>query len=331
MDFSSLSADTAHRFRAVAELLHEHGQQLPTRPKLLDVGGYPGTFAREFTTLYPRWQAITLDQPKENLPDYVSASGAKIPFPDASFDAVISVDTYEHIAPGERERFLQEICRVSGGIVVLAAPFHHEATAAVERILDLSHQKLFGLPHPWLHEHVQYGLPPLMKTVGGWPPGFGIVELRSSYDLQSWTSWQALSMFRKLKGDMDKAWNAFDSACAESMTPAVTRVPYRWIFVAKRGEKSIDVAAGRIPPPEAGQEVVELARLYSRMLEISAGEAVAKAESGGSIAVEERLKQAMQASEAQIAQLKAQIARQRKAPSSDSILRPGAFFRLFKR
>lgn len=318
MDFSSLSADAAHRFRAVAQLLHRHGQTISaTRPRLLDVGGYPGTFAREFTTAYPRWQAITLDQPKENLPQYISASGAKIPFPDGSFDAVVSIDTFEHVPPQERDLFLAELCRVSSGITILCAPFHHDSVAAVEKLLDACHQKIFNVPHPWLHEHVQNGLPQLMKTIGAWPANFGLLEVKQSYDLQAWATWQALSLFRKLKGEVDKVWQAFDAASAATMTPAISSVPYRWILVGRSGEHTIDLPATLMPAPSAGQEVIELTRLFCRMLELTASETTERAEAASTLAVEERLKQAIAATEAQLAATKTRP----RSPSSDSVRR----------
>ncbi|MCC6548117.1 methyltransferase domain-containing protein [Candidatus Sumerlaeota bacterium] len=334
MDFTTLSADAAHRFRAVAQLLHRHGQTISaTRPRLLDVGGYPGTFAREFTTAYPRWQAITLDQPKENLPQYVSASGSKIPFPDGSFDAVVSIDTFEHVPPAERELFLSELCRVSGGVVILAAPFHHDSVATVEQLLDTTHQKLFNVPHPWLHEHVQNGLPQLMKTIGAWPVNFGLVEVKQSYELQAWVTWQALSLFRKLKGEVDKSWQAFDAASAASPAPTPSSVPYRWILVGRRGEHTIDLPVSITAPAGTGQEVIELTRLYCRMMEVVAAETTSRAELGATLVVEERLKQAILATEQQLAQAKVRP----RSASSDIVRRPhqggitDSIYKLFKR
>lgn len=334
VDFSNLSADAAHRFRAVAELLHAHGKQMPARPKLLDVGGYPGTFAREFTFAYPRWQAMTLDQPKESIPNYTSGSGTNIPFPDESFDAVVSVDTFEHVPPRDRETFVAELCRVSTGLVLLAAPFHHDAVAAVERLLDATHRKVFETPHPWLHEHVSYGLPPLPMTLATWPTDFSVVDLRGSYDLQAWLTWQAMSLFRKLKGEVDRSWEAYDAACAAGPTPKVSAIPYRWVIVAQRGKRVRDFPGGVMPPPGVATETVELARLYCRMLEVTAGELDVKADAAASVFIEERLKQALYAAEVQIAQNQS-----RSSSTSDSLPRPGGepaqrssgFRRLFKR
>ncbi len=317
LDFSKLSADTAHRFRAVAEQLVSFATSFPEQPTLLDVGGYPGTFCREFVATRPRWSATTLDTPKENLPNYVSGSGAKIEFPDESFDAVTSIDTLEHIPSKDRPAFLGELCRVSKQIVVVAAPFYHPSTAGVEGLLNSTHEKVFGSPHPWLHEHVQYGLPNLQEVVKTWPEGFGIVDIRPSYELQAWLTWQALSLFKKLRGDFDNVWDGFDNQLAESPTPKISTVAYRYLIVAERGAESIEIADRLIAPPQSGLEVVELARMYCRMLEMLSNEpkneATQQLPSG---MVDQRLKQALNAAEAEVQRL------QKKLEEKDSEQKP---------
>lgn len=324
MDVSALSADTAHRYRVVGELLRAWGQEsaLPA-PTFLDVGGYPGTFTRTFTAAYPRWIGHTLDTPKEDLPNYTSGSGQKLPFPDQSFDAVVTIDTFEHIPAGDRQAFAAELCRVARHLVILAAPFYHNATATVERLLDQAHEKAFGVPHPWLHEHVQYGLPHLETTLGGWSESFGVTDVVQSYDLMAWTTWQALSLLRKRSGDLDNAWNAFDSASAGIAAPRVGQVPYRYAIVAKRGAKGRTLVPGMFPDPNAGREVIELARLYARMLEGSG--APAAAGSNATPVIEQRLKDALKAAEEEIVRLKgAPNAPAPPAPPPSSASRPSA-------
>lgn len=308
MDFSGLSADTAHRFRAVAEALHSFAEDFPAEPRVLDVGGYPGTFARHFKASYPRWKVTTLDRPEDNLPDYVHGTGAKIDFADKSFDAVTSIDTLEHIPPAERAAFLSELCRVSKSVVIVAAPFHHPATADVERLLDGLHRKIFNIPHPWLHEHVEHGLPDIHKTLAMLPKGYAVEDLQASYDLQSWLVWQALSLYRKLEGEIDNAWLGFDKVFATAPTPEITSVPYRYLIVARRGGRALNLSGGFTPEPDAGQEAVELARLFCRMMEVLSGKV------GGEVTavlptrlVDERLKEALKAAESEILRLKARL------------------------
>jgi hypothetical protein len=173
--------------------------------RVLDVGGHPGTFAHLLRHSFPAWEVVTVDQlPGSDLTHYVQASGADLPFPDASFDAVISSDTLEHVAPGERASFLAELRRVARRLLVLCAPMAHPATAGIERQLDDAHCRLTGRPHPWLGEHVAYGLPRAEDVVEAWS------DLPMRYEpnapLESWMTWQWLALIHEQSGALDEVW-----------------------------------------------------------------------------------------------------------------------------
>lgn len=307
MDFSSLPADTAHRFRAVADILKSRAPKLPDQPKLLDVGGYPGTFARVISSTMPRWQTTTVDKPAETLPDYVSYTGGRLPFETDSFDAVVSIDTFEHLAPGDRGNFLSELCRVGKSLVVLAAPFHHESTAAAERILANAWEKLFRSPHPWLDEHVRHGLPVLELSVAGIPSSHGVTEVLPSYDLSAWVMAQSLSILRKRHGALDNAWKGYEAAFATAPTPAVTSVPYRWVVVAESGEPARDFRGRLTPGSEMGGDALELARLFGRLMELETGELSERAGLVAPLLIETRLKEALAAAEQEVLRLQNEL------------------------
>jgi hypothetical protein len=318
MDVSTLPADTARRYRAVADLLLRYGKGVThANPSLLDVGGYPGTFARAFVASWPRWHATTLDQVSDNLPDYVTASGAKIPYEDQSFSAVTSIDTLEHVPGDKREDFLGELCRVSSDLVILAAPFHHPSVAAVEKQLSSAYEAAFRTPHPWLDEHVRFGLPEIDQVVQCWPASHGVVEVVSSYDLGEWLTWQALSILNKLKGDTDNAWKILDQAWAAVPAPLPISVPYRWLIVARRGARGMDYRGVLSLPAELGQEHVETARFYARMIELVAADSIRSAQNDAPLLIEQRLKDALVANEQEIDRLKGGVTAQRpESPSA---------------
>ncbi|TAJ07293.1 MAG: class I SAM-dependent methyltransferase [Nitrospirae bacterium] len=81
-----------------------------------------------------------------------------LPFPDASFDAVIAVDMFEHLPASVRDRALREMARVARSSVVIAVPCGQRAMD-MEKRLDRYHRKRFGLSNRWLVEHWEHGLP----------------------------------------------------------------------------------------------------------------------------------------------------------------------------
>jgi SAM-dependent methyltransferase len=91
-----------------------------------------------------------------------------LPFADASFGTVLSLDTLEHIPRPDRADFVAELARVSADRVVVACP-SSEAQAS-----DDFFRNLMGEPPPiWLAEHYEMGLPTpeeiaaCMKAVDG--------------------------------------------------------------------------------------------------------------------------------------------------------------------
>lgn len=90
----------------------------------------------------------------------VRASATALPFGDAAFDLVVSMDMLEHLHPADRATAVREMLRVAkpGALVVCGAPAGRAAEWA-DRWLDTLHRKRFGASHPWVGEHIEYGLP----------------------------------------------------------------------------------------------------------------------------------------------------------------------------
>lgn len=305
----------------MAELLDGFSRELPEEPTLLDVGGYPGTFVREFTVDRPEWKATTLDRPDEELTNYVSGSGERLPFDDNTVDVVISIDTLEHVPREGRGNFVNELTRVSKSLVILAAPFHHNATANVERLLDRAHRDLFGEAHPWLGEHVEHGLPSLERTVAHWPKSFPVVDVRRSYELGAWVTWQAMSLARKVRGELDPVWERYDSVYAETTTPPINSVPYRYVVIAQKGSDNRPVEEVMMPSPDAGKDVIALARLFCRMLELTGPDGQGTGTEFTLNAIDARLKEALAAAEQEVGRLRVELAQSHKPSSPFSKLR----------
>jgi hypothetical protein len=132
------------RHRAAARLL---GTGIRTA---LDVGG-EGMMARfrrdvRFTTANIK-KADTL------------ASAERLPFRDECFDAVVSIDTLEHLPREIRTKAVTEMVRVARKRVVVAAPLGTEEHMAFERRLLEELTRANAADTGYLAEHVRYGLP----------------------------------------------------------------------------------------------------------------------------------------------------------------------------
>jgi ribosomal protein S27E len=99
--------------------------------------------------------------------------GERLPFAAASFDTVVSMDTFEHVPPSKRKHFLEELLRVAASKVVISFPADQQgrdADAVMQRTIMSA-----GLGSPrWLHEHEEHGIPksaewePILNGLAGW-------------------------------------------------------------------------------------------------------------------------------------------------------------------
>jgi ubiquinone/menaquinone biosynthesis C-methylase UbiE len=157
--------DTALRYETVVGLLAERW-----RPDLqiLEVGaGSAGIteFLDHPVTGVDRDFDRTAERTNPLL-ERVQASADDMPFPDASFDAVISLEMLEHVAPELREASLREMLRVlrPGGRLVVSFPA--DATAArLDGWLNTRYRAMAGGDHPWAIEHIEHGVPDTAAVV----------------------------------------------------------------------------------------------------------------------------------------------------------------------
>lgn len=142
-------------------------RRFPHRPWkaqcLLEVGANENGLAR-FTGA----QVIAIDIAAEHLKAArdtqkvlpVVADIGALPFAEGTFDAVVCMDTYEHIARPHRETANGEILRVlkPDGVGAIGFPSGAASSEAETRIRTAYHD-LCGGTIRWLEEHVDQGLP----------------------------------------------------------------------------------------------------------------------------------------------------------------------------
>ncbi len=163
-----LPFDQYQRYRVVKEAI-EAVREGDTPCRILDVGGSPGLML----DFLPEDDIFIVDRVISPAGRFIRSDGTSLPFREAAFDIVISVDVLEHIAPVERETFIGELKRVAKNYVFIAAPFRTSAVEEAERILFDVIKAAGGEEHAFLKEHLEYGLPEeaaVMKSLetNGW-------------------------------------------------------------------------------------------------------------------------------------------------------------------
>lgn len=160
-DLFELPFDQFQRYKTVHDFVDFVRPAEGAPLKVLDVGGYPGLIL----DFLPDDDVTVVDVLAGDIPNYVQASGAELPFADGSFDLVCSCDTLEHVPETERPSFIAELTRVSKDFVLLTAPFADERTHLAEEILFSYVWKVLRAEFTTLKEHLDNGLPDYDQTL----------------------------------------------------------------------------------------------------------------------------------------------------------------------
>jgi hypothetical protein len=148
------NADEALRYLPISDHILKSGL---INPKILEVGsGVKGI------TPYIPFRVTGVDvsfigEVADSL-DPVCLSGTQLPFPDNSYDFVISVDMLEHVPGAERSNVIHEMLRVASKCVYLAVPCGKLAEKHDLELDDL-YKRVKGERYHFFQEHVENGLP----------------------------------------------------------------------------------------------------------------------------------------------------------------------------
>lgn len=146
------STEVALRYLPVVRILRDAGVGKVLEVGSGDLGITPYSRDFELTGL-----DVSFERENPGMTQ-VKGSASKLPFEDREFDAVISVDSLEHIAKKDRELAVMEILRCAHRLVVIAVP---SGAAAMDQdsFLDERYRKVRGEAYPFLQEHIEGGLP----------------------------------------------------------------------------------------------------------------------------------------------------------------------------
>lgn len=101
---------------------------------------------------------IDFSGPACDLVNKIKGNAFDLPFRKNSYDAVISVDTIEHLEGDMREKAIYELVRVAGKLAVIVVPTGGLAQKQDEE-LDRYWRKIFKDRNQFLAEHAANGLP----------------------------------------------------------------------------------------------------------------------------------------------------------------------------
>jgi SAM-dependent methyltransferase len=154
----------------LTELLYDEirarNEDSTRRLSILDVGGYPGNL-RDFVNP-DQYDLTILDVVPDDgsIPGYLQGTGLGLPFPDACFDVVTSLDVLEHIPNPDRPAFLSEIMRVARHAALLINPIQSIQADVAEETLDEYVRWIMDAQQAQIAEHREFGLPDFPKTAG---------------------------------------------------------------------------------------------------------------------------------------------------------------------
>lgn len=159
---------------------------------VLDLGGGPGSLH----AFLPRAKVVSTDivapgEWHQQAPRLVLADGARLPFRDGAFDAVVSLDTLEHVRPESRDDFLAETARVAARWALVVCPFDTPGVADADTALRAYVANRFPPDLPTigiLDEHLGYGHPSLERT-RALLAAHGDVAVVPSGRLDRWLGW----------------------------------------------------------------------------------------------------------------------------------------------
>ena len=152
--------DQYSRYKSCAQVLRT---LIPAGGTVLDVGSGP---LRVLGVLLPDHNVAYVDPLLEDGRDAQVFPARLEDAPLAkTYDAVVSVDTLEHVPLPDRQAFIARLSRLARECLILSGPWSEGGHAArVDDWVEDSYRKKTGRSYPWLAEHVEFGLPSLEKT-----------------------------------------------------------------------------------------------------------------------------------------------------------------------
>jgi ubiquinone/menaquinone biosynthesis C-methylase UbiE len=177
--------DPLHRLLGMAKIHRPLLDQAGIRPghRVLEIGCGTGNLSILAKSLHPDAEVVGLDPDPKALA-YARRKAEReallvrldrgfaeeLPYPEASFDRVLSAFMFHHLGPDEKERALREIRRVlkPGGSLHLLdlAGTKEPSSGLMELMARLSHRTRPSHRHDLLRDNIGDRIPTLMREAG---------------------------------------------------------------------------------------------------------------------------------------------------------------------
>ncbi|MCH2241132.1 MAG: class I SAM-dependent methyltransferase [Aquabacterium sp.] len=133
---------------------------------VLDFGCGDGWFASQLsaTGLVSSLTPIDVTRREKTLVEPLLYDGARLPFPDASFDLVYSIDVLHH-CPAPQDS-LRDLLRCSARYLLIKDHNHHGWLGKMAlAVMDELGNRRFGIPSPYLYQE-RWNWLPLIEAAG---------------------------------------------------------------------------------------------------------------------------------------------------------------------
>lgn len=252
-DVTDMPFDQYQRYRLVADIL-EQVRVSEGALDVLDVGGRTALLRR----FLPGDEVALVDVEPSDSPGLVLGDGAKLPFQDASFDAVVTFDTLEHVPPQFRAAFLRECRRVSKNWVIIAGPYDTPGVAKAEEDLRVFLKEKLELDHRYLNEHHEHGLPSRDDTVSELMSLGGQVSSIGHGNLERWLVLMCLSIYMDHDAPLRSMASRFHKFYNRTLYASDHAGPvYRHAIVASFANAEPPTAKPILDPPVAPEGALE--------------------------------------------------------------------------
>src|SRR3989344_2783502 len=132
-------------------------RNLKPRPTVLDVGS-GGLGIAPYIGFKVTGVDVKFRPPFHSNLERIKAKAQKLPFADNVYDAVVSVDSMEHLNPEMRKKAIKEMLRTARKLLVIAVPCGSESYKQ-DKLLARIYRKKFNKKYHFFEEQLRLGLP----------------------------------------------------------------------------------------------------------------------------------------------------------------------------